>query len=414
MYNRLSCKLICAGLRISFNLDHPVQGKDSTHLKEGMDMKKMVLVVCLALFGATGVLAEEAKTPGLKPDDVKNALGMSFYLQGGYTYNGNASAMTTGSGENDLRWLDHTANSFTLDLAQIVILKDATAPGAGGFKLKISAGEWAKLIHAAGLGDAAPGQNPDAFDVTEAYLSYIAGMGKGLRFDFGKMGTFIGAEVLEAKDNPNYSRSLLFSYAEPLTHTGLKVSYPVLDMMSVALFAVNGWDNAKDNNKAKSYGVSLGFAPAEVFSAYINYLAGPEQTDNSSNTRSLLDIVATIKPIKTLAIILNYDDGKEEKVSGLPSGSVDAEWSGLSGIVKYDISDKYAVALRGEYFDDKDGFRTGAVQKVKELTATFDVKLDGGLIVRPEYRHDSSDKQSFENLTKKTQDTFALALMYSW
>ena len=382
-------------------------------------MKKRLaaLIVSLALCGAAPAFAEEVKVAGLKPDDVKNALGISFYLQGGYTYNGNASDMTTGSGENNARWLDHTANSFTLDLAQIVILKDPSAPGTAGFKVKVSAGEWAKLIHSYGLGDAAAGQNPEAFDLTEAYISYIAGVGKGLRFDFGKMGTFIGGEVLEAKDNPNYSRSFLFSYAEPLTHTGLKVSYPVSDKVSAALFAVNGWDNATDNNKAKSYGVSLGFAPAEIFSASINYLTGPEQTDNSSNMRSLIDLVATIKPAKQLAIILNYDDGKEQNVDGalLPSGiTSDAKWSGLSGIVKYDLTDKYAVALRGEYFDDKDGYRTGTIQKLKEVTATFDAKLAEGLILRPEYRHDTSDKQSFDNGTKKNQDTFALALMYSW
>jgi hypothetical protein len=378
-------------------------------------MKKMGWILGLALLaGATGFVgssfAEDAKPAGLKPDDVKNALGVSFYLQGGYTYNGNASAMTTGSGENDLRWLDHTANSFTLDLAQIIILKDPTGPGTAGFKVKISAGEWAKLIHAAGLGDAAPGQNPDAFDLTEAYMSYIAGVGKGLRFDFGKMGTFVGAEVLEAKDNPNYSRSFLFNYAEPLTHTGLKMGYAFTDAVNAALFVVNGWDNAKDNNKAKSYGLSIGLTPAEVFSASINVLTGAEQTDNSSNMRTLWDIVATIKPTKKMAIILNYDDGKEEKaVAG-----ADVKWSGLSGIVKYDLTDKYTVALRGETFDDKDGYRTGTKQKLKEVTATFDVKLDGGLIVRPEYRHDSSDQQSFDNGTKKTQDTFAVALMYSW
>jgi hypothetical protein len=374
-------------------------------------MKRTVFAVCLALISATGVLAEEAKPAGLKPDDVKNALGMSFYLQGSYIYNGNASQMTTGSGQNDLRPLDHSANSFTLDLAQIVILKDPTALGTAGFKMKISAGEWAKLIHATGLGTQPTGTaNPESFDLTEAYMSYIAGVGKGLRFDFGKMGTFVGAEVLEAKDNPNYSRSFLFNYAEPLTHTGLKMGYAFTDAVNAALFVVNGWDNATDNNKAKTYGLSIGLTPAEVFSASINLLQGAEQTDNSSNMRTLVDLVATIKPTKKLAIILNYDDGKEEKaVAG-----ADAKWSGLSGIVKYDLTDKYTVALRGETFDDKDGFRTGTVQKLKEMTLTFDAKLDGSLILRPEYRHDSSDKQSFDNGTKKTQDTIALGVMYSW
>jgi len=336
---------------------------------------------------------------------------VSFYLQGGYTYNGNASAMTTGSGENDLRWLDHSANSFTLDLAQIVILKDPSAPGTAGFKMKLSAGEYAKLIHASGLGTQPTGTaNPESFDVTEAYVSYIAGVGKGLRFDFGKMGTFIGAEVLEAKDNPNYSRSLLFNYAEPLTHTGLKMSYTFTDAVNAALFALNGWDNATDNNKAKTYGISIGLTPAEVFSASINVLQGAEQTDNSSNMRTLVDVVATIKPTKKLAVILNYDDGKEEKALA----GADVKWSGLSGIVKYDITDKYTVAVRGEYFKDTDGFRTGTVQKLKEMTLTFDARLDGGLILRPEYRHDTSDVNSYDNGTKKSQDTIALGVMYAW
>ena len=374
------------------------------------------LKICSAVFCAVAAMAsfafaEGAKSAGLKPEDVKSALGMSVYLQGGYTYNGNASLTSEGSGQNDLRWLDHTANSFGLDLAQLVFLKDPTAPGTLGFKVKISAGEYAKLIHASGLGTQPTGTaNPESFDITEAFISYSAPIGKGLRLDFGKMMTFIGAEVLEAKDNANYSRSFLFNYAEPLTHTGLKMSYAFTDAVSAALLIVNGWDNATDNNKAKSVGLSLGLAPSEVISGYINYIQGPEQTDNTRDNRSLLDIVATIKPVKPLSIILNYDDGKEENV--IPTG--DAAWSGLSGIVKYDISDTYSVALRGEYFDDEDGYRTGTVQKLKEITVSGDIRLGGSLIVRPEYRHDSSDKQSFDNGTKKKQDTIALGVMYTW
>jgi hypothetical protein len=372
-------------------------------------MKKFIGFMCAVLVAGTvtavPAFAEEAKPAALSPDAVKNALGLSVYLQGGYTYNGNASSTSIGSGENDLRWLDHKANSFGLDLAELIFFKDA-ASGTAGYKVKLSAGETAKLIHSAGLGDA----GLDSFDVTEAYISYIVPVGKGLRFDLGKMGTFIGAEVMEAKDNPNYSRSFLFNYAEPLTHTGLKVSYAFTDVVNAALFVVNGWDNATDNNGSKSFGLSVGVAPVEMFSASLNVISGPEQTDNSTNQRTLFDIVATIKPIKPLSIILNYDDGKEEKV--LVTG--DAKWNGLSGIVKYDINETYSIAVRGEYFDDKDGYRTGTIQKLNEVTLTPEIRLDNGLVLKPEYRHDTSNKESFDNATKKTQDTIALGVMYSW
>ena len=188
------------------------------------------------------------------------------------------------------------------------------------------------------------------------------------------------------------------------------MSYAFTDALSASLHVVNGWDNADDNNTGKCLGVSIGYAPAEIFSGYVNFMTGPEQDNNSGNKRTLVDLVATIKPVKPLSIILNYDDGKEDKA--LAAG--DAKWSGFAGIVKYDFNDTYSLAVRGESFDDKDGVRTGTAQKLTEITVTPEIRLAGGLILRPEYRHDSSDKQSFDNGTKKTQDTIALGVMYAW
>jgi hypothetical protein len=55
-------------------------------------------VVCAVLLAGmaamvTPVFAEDPKPAGLNPDDLKKALGLSIYLQGGYTYNGDASRM---------------------------------------------------------------------------------------------------------------------------------------------------------------------------------------------------------------------------------------------------------------------------------------------------------------------------------
>lgn len=384
-----------------------------------LGLKFGLMMFCAMMAMTATVFAEDAKPAGpvVSADDLKKALGLSIYVQGGYTYNGNASSLTGIPGdpgeENNLRVFDHKANSFGLDLAQIVFAKDPTA-GVIGYKVKISAGETAKFIHSAGLVSSAA---DDPFDITEGYVSYLAPLGKGLRFDFGKMVTYFGAEVIEAIDNPNYSRSFLFNYAIPFTHTGLKMSYGFTDALSASFYVVNGWDNSTDNNSGKSFGVSIGYAPAEVFSGYVNFMTGPEEANNNRDNRTLVDIVATIKPIKPLSIILNYDDGKEDNTPGalLPSGiTSNTKWSGFAGIVKYDLSDAYSIAVRGEIFDDKDGFRTGTVQKLKEMTLTFESRLANGIILRPEYRHDSSDKDSFDNHTKKSQDTLALGAMYRW
>ena len=396
-------------------------------------MKKIGTVLSLklgmAIFCAMAALtpaafAEDAKpaAPALSADDLKKALGLSIYLQGGYIYNGDAGSIGGESEQNDLRVFDHKANSFTLDLAQIVFQKDP-ALGNVGYKLKLAAGETAKWIHSRGLSGAPldqpqAGEGTDSFDVTEAYVSYTAAVGKGLRFDVGKMVTYFGAEVIEAIDNPNYSRSLLFNYAIPFTHTGLKMSYSFTDALSASFHIVNGWDNSTDNNKGKCYGASVTYAPAEIFSVIVNGMAGPEQDQTSapsggsvsSNKRELLDVVATVKPVKPLSIILNTDNGREQNV---PAGGP-AEWKGAAGIVKYDLTDMHSIVARGEIFNDVDGFRTGTAQRLKEITLTWEIRLNGGLILRPEYRHDSSDVASFDSGTKNSQNTVALGAMYRW
>jgi hypothetical protein len=383
-----------------------------------LGLKIGLAIFCAMTAMTTAAFAEDAKpaaAPAVSADDLKKALGLSIYLQAGYTFNANASSISGVAGdpgsENNLRAFDHKANSFTLDLAEIVFSKDPSA-GVIGYKVKVAAGETAKLIHAAGLGSQPTGTaNPESFDITEAYASYTAPVGKGLRFDLGKMVTYHGAEVIEAIDNPNYSRSFLYNYAEPITHTGLKMSYVFTDALNASFHVVNGWDNATDNNRGKSFGASVNYAPAAAFSGYLNFMTGPEQNDISSNKRTLVDLVATIKPAKPLSIILNYDNGKEDNAA--LAGDT-AKWDGFAGIVKYDFNDTYSLSVRGEYFDDKGGSRTGAVQKLKEVTVTPEIRLVGGLILRPEYRHDTSDKQSFDNGTKKSQDTIALGAMYRW
>ncbi len=384
-----------------------------------LGLKLGLAIFCAVAGMSAAAFAEDAKPAPLaiSAEDLKKALGMSIYLQAGYTYNGNAGTVNGEQEQNDYRVFDHNANSFTLDLAQIVFEKDP-AIGNTGYKLKLSAGETAKWIHSRGLSGAPltspqTGEGTDSFDLTEAYISYNAAVGKGLRFVLGKMVTYFGAEVIEAIDNPNYSRSFLFNYAIPFTHTGLKMSYGFSDAISASFHIVNGWDDSSDNNKGKCYGLGVTYTPVTLISLTVNGMTGPEQDNNDYNIRSLLDLVATIKPTTKLSLILNTDNGREQGI-GVNGGA--ATWSGMAGIVKYDFNDTYSLATRVEAFDDQDGVRTGTgiQQRLTEVTVTPEIRLNSGLILRPEYRHDSSNVQSFDNNTKKSQDTIALGVMYRW
>ena len=374
-------------------------------------MKKSLLaavfmIMAIGIF-ATGALADEAKAPGINVDDIKSLLGMSIYLQGGYTLNLN----NPDSQVNGLRSFDHQSNNFTFDLAQLVFSKDAPVGGVG-YRLKLSAGETAKLIHSSGLGT---GENP--VDLTEAFITYVAPVGNGLKLQFGKFVTFTGAEVIEARDNMNYSRGLLFNYAIPLAHTGLAIGYPFGDMASANLYVVNGWDNFTDEGNSKTLGLSVSVTPVEQLAVLVNVMNGLEadlQTGVESN-RFLADTVVTVKPVKDLAVVLNGDYAVQKK-SALDGG--DAKWYGIAGYVKYDISSLVSATVRAEVFKDADGARTLTPQTAKEITLTPEFRVAKNLIVRPEYRHDWSDKEVFDSrhgsADKKSQDTIALGVMYTW
>ena len=173
-----------------------------------------------------------------------------------------------------LRYFDNRANTFSADLAELVVQKAVAKPGEAGFRIDLTAGTFAGLTQSAGL------RIGDNADLQQAFVSYIAPLGTGLRIDAGKFVTHMGYELIEGYDgyNDNYSRSLLFNYAIPLTHTGIKASYSPSSKVSLMAMVVNGWDLALDNNASKSIGAQLMLKPADPVAFYVNYIGGPENS----------------------------------------------------------------------------------------------------------------------------------------
>jgi hypothetical protein len=130
-----------------------------------------------------------------------------------------------------------------------------------------------------------------------------------------------------------------------------------------------------------------------------NYLGGPEQAGDDSHLRHLVDLVATIKTTPTLTLTASYDYGHEAGVT-LPAtaggGVRDSAWQGLAGYARYTVSGRAAVTLRGEWFDDPQGARTGFVQTLKEITLTPEFRPRPSFIIRGDLRRDWSDRAVFE------------------
>ena len=335
-----------------------------------------------------------------------NKIDVNGFVSAGYHYNFNKPS----TGLNSLRVFDLQDNSFNLDVAQLAVQHEAEGEGDAGFRVDvIGGGELPQVTASAGLNTSTD------FDILQAYGTYIAPVGSGLTVTAGKFVTHIGAEVIEGVDgiNDNYTRSFQFGYAIPFTHTGVKASYDFGERFSATAMIVNGWDNVEDNNKSKSIGAQFALTPVGELSLIFNYMGGPERAANNDDIRHIFDVVAVWQPIDPLAITLNFDHGKDENGAG---AGVDATWTAIGGTVRYDVSDKFSVALRGEQFDDKNGFRTGTTQKLKEITFTPTYRLTDNFLVRGDLRFDKSDKRTFtkENTVSDDQSTVSLNTVYQF
>jgi len=312
---------------------------------------------------------------------------------------------TQPEGDALYRNFDTRHNALRLSMAQLWISKTPTTDQRAGYRVKLNFGHAATMINA---------YEPSTADALknfeEGFVSYLAPVGKGLQFDFGKFVTQHGAEVIEAKDNWNYSRSLLFALAIPYYHTGVRATYAINDKVSVMGTFVNGWNDFKDNNSGKTFGAQVMFKPIPALSIVQNYMTGPEAADSNDSWRQLSDTIATLTVSPALSLMANYDYG-HDTIAG-----VKGHWQGVAGYAKFQANKWVAVSPRFEIYDDASGLTTGAAQTLKEFTGTVEVKAMEGLLCRVEYRSDFSDQEVFTNgdgLPKKTQNSFGLGLLYS-
>ena len=319
------------------------------------------------------------------PDSQQSRIAVNAFVSSAYEYNANRP--TTGT--TSYRVFDYNDDAFNVDVAEVVAQMAAAKTNEIGFRVDVVAGKSIPRV------SKAQDRYNTQFDVQQALASYIAPVGSGVRIDVGKYVTHLGYELIEGYDgyNDNYSRSLLFGYAIPFTHTGVKVSYAFSARAAAMVEVVKGWDLVHDNNRAKSLGAQITVTPNPALSASLNWIGGPEIANDTRTRRNVFDFVATLKPVPSLTLGINGDYGIEDGTSRVNIGR-DAIWKGVAAYATYTLSRQFSVALRGETLRDEGGtrFGTDTQASLSEATFTPTYKLTDHVVVRGEVRHDWSDR----------------------
>jgi hypothetical protein len=349
--------------------------------------------------------ADPPKTSVPTLDQVLEASGVSMngYIDAGYGYADKVPAD---------RVFDTNRNSFDLHQIGLTIAKQ---PKEGfGALVNLTAGSDAQLIHSAPVEDS-------KFDVTQAYVQYAAGAWTVIG---GKFVTLAGAEVIASPSNNNISRSILFGQI-PFTHTGVRATYAVNDMVSVIGGLNNGWDQMQDLNRQKTVELGVGLTPIKRLAINISGCFGSEPTTfdvitgaiTSSANRSVFDIVA----IWTMSDALSFGgeilDASQDEANG--PGTADAKWSGIAGYVTYMLNDKWRIAGRVEWFKDNDGVRLGgpAGTKYSEGTVTLAYLPTKSVELRGELRTDQASNPFFDDgggSLSKNMYSFAVQGIYKF
>ena len=174
---------------------------------------------------------------------------------------------------------------------------------------------------------------------------------------------------------------------------------------------VNGWNNVLENNDGKTFGAQVIVKPTASLSLIQNYMAGPEQPDNTTDWRQLSDTAVTYVVNPKFSLMGNYDYGTDT-VAGER-----VHWQGFAAYAKVQAKPWLAFSPRFEVYDDASGFTTGVAQTLKEATATMELKPTDTFMWRIEYRTEFSDQPVFkmpDGGLKTTQKSIAFGFLYSF
>lgn len=350
---------------------------------------------------------------------VASQVKVTGVLSGSYTWN--LADPPTRRGANLLRVSDPDHDSFEVTYAKLGLYRDPSGQNEwdAGFRAEVAAGR---------LVETTLSLDPDfnggsTVNLANGYVTLQAPTpsGRPLTLTAGRSYGWFGVESLDVPLNPNFSLSY-FSNFTPFTNTGVSLSMVLVDGLRYTQYVVNGWDLVFDNNDAKSYGGQLTYTlkdPATTIA--FNWLAGAEQADDEEDLRWLLELDVTTRLTETTELRAALHYGQEEDGAVAPRTGV-AKYGGAQLIVRQELWEvrqgfrRLAIALRGGFWRDQGGSKSGLEQTLTDTTATFEVRFTEWASLRLEWRHDHSNRAFFlgrrGNPSQHHQDTASAELNF--
>ena len=345
--------------------------------------------------------------------DVSGVAASSYnyrFIDAGDNDIGNAA----GGARNDPFFTHKNGDSFQLDQFWLTLDKAPTEESRAGFHADMV---WGETAQQQALSGSSFDGGRDSGLIYTGYVSYLAPIGSGVRFDAGKLATTLGAEVLQTNINLNVTEGVVFQKLQPFTHTGIAATTALTDSLTLVTGVVN--EVYRDTNvsvdRDKAGIAQLKFA-GDTFGFNVGAIVGQDPTavrcdasEDECNT-SVFDVVATFSPTDSFTGWINFD--------WVRSFGVDVNEGDKYGIAtagRFALTDSTGIGGRFEYLE-QDGSLVGSNdQQYVTATGTIDHALTEGLVVRGELRYDrelEGDSRQFITNSGDRDSLAAIAQMY--
>lgn len=223
---------------------------------------------------------------------------------------------------------------------------------------------------------------------------------RNLWVDAGIFSSHIGFESAVGKDCWSLTRSIMAENT-PYYEAGAKISYTTDNgKWFVSGLILNGWQRIQrvDGNSLPAFGTQVTFKPSDKVTLNSSSFVGTDKPDSARQMRYFHDFYGIFQVSKNVGLTVGFDYGVEEKSPETRSTNT---WISPIILAKFTLSDKLALAVRGEYYDDAHGviIATGTPNgfKTTGVSANFDYQLNANALWRVEVRHFTSKDAIFED-----------------
>jgi hypothetical protein len=387
---------------------------------------------------------EEPKAEAAKPDesafldylhDLKYGGSLDLYY--GFNFNRPIGRV------NLLRAYDVTENNFSLNQASVLLesTPDLAAGRRFGARVDLQYGQATETLQGSLANEPRPWVYRNIF---QAYGTYVFPLGSGLTVDFGKWASSIGLESNYTKDEANYSRSYWFDYL-PFYHMGVRANYRFNDVIAANYWVTNGTDQTEAFNNYKDQMFGAVINPVKSLTWTTNFYMGQEHPDvqpiqspdvSALPTQEGLSIIPIVPAMDgrlhildsyaswqattatSFAVEGDYVISREWNEPGPGQSTTPSQVYGGALYARRQLTQKVAVAARGEYLRDDGGLFSGVTQSLKEITLTYEHKVSDGFLVRGEWRRDFSNIPFFltagAGVLKPDQTTATIGAIWWW